>query len=337
MKAEYKDKEGSPGRGYFSFSGSLFPSPPWSVSLRRSSDQNFLAPGGKWAGESVFIPLEGKDSGEALELELGPEIVESLSPQDQYKITLRGGDGEDLTARLKIGSITFSRGAERDNTARVLQREEAGRAAGQELPPREEKTETPPPPPPPAPEEELRMEGAPGPEGKSRSKPWLAIALAALVITGGLAFLLWKFLGDKTPEALPESPPAQESAKSVEDSVKEFFAGPSPEPRAALNLAQTLKITGPKDQDAIYRLYYFAAENNDPEACIPYGNCLNPALPQWGTIKKSAPDAMKAYERAAELNPDAARKAQEELMAWLRQKAGDGDRRAAEWLQEIEK
>lgn len=347
MKAVYKDKKDSPGYGFLILSEELFPAPPWKISLQRSSDQNFLASKGKWAGESIFIPLEGeaKDDG-SLELSINPEIVDSLSPQDQYKITLKGSDGSDLTSRLKVNSITFSREEERDNTAKN-QDAKPDRAIPETSP--QEKIETSEVETKPevetTPNDNLQMP-APESPGGSRSWRWLVVLISVIVIGGLLAWVLMNFLPDKqtgtspevsTPQTQGNKPSAQDMAKSAAERVKEFFANSTPEPHAALNLAETLPKSDQSDQDAIYRLYYFAMTNNDLEAFLPYGNCLDPSTPQWGTIKKNASDAMKAYEKAEQFDAEAARKAQENLLDWLNKQAEAGDTQAKQWLKEITK
>lgn len=357
MKAIYKDKEKSPGSGFLVFSGELFPSPPWRISLQRALDHKFLAGGGKWVGESVFLPLEGelKENG-TLELAVDQQIVDSLNLLEKYQVVLKGSDGQDLKARLKVNAVTFSREERRDNTARA--REEEPRPQNSRPAPSTSRAEEKPKPgveaaPPAAPSagESLPMP-EPGRDAKSSSWRWLAFLFIAAV-GALLAWILLKSPSDSETSPAGQSAPTQASPapktetprpigkadapKSARQLVKEFFSQPEPAPHAALNLAETLPKASPEEQDAIYRLYYFAYENGDQEAALSYGNCLNPALPQWGTIKKNAPDAMQAYEKAESINPEAAQKARDGLLAWLESQAAKGDAQAGEWLNAIKK
>lgn len=357
MKAIYKDKEKSPGSGFFIFSGELFPSPPWRISLQRALDHKFLAGGGKWVGESVFLPLDGelKENG-SLELAVDPKIVDSLNLLEKYQVTLKGSEGQDLKARLKVGAITFSREERRDNTARA-RKEEPRPENLKPAPPAGKVKDKPEPAGEAAPSlepsdgESLRL---PEPERKAKSRSWLWLAFLFIAAVGALlAWILWKNPPDSETGPVSQSAPKPtnqepkielpkpigkgEAPKSAGQLVKEFFSQPEPAPHAALNLAAALPKASAEEQDAIYRLYYFAYENGDQEAAMSYGNCLNPALPQWGTIKKNAPDAMQAYEKAENLNPEAAQKARADLLAWLEDQAAKGDAQAERWLNEIKK
>lgn len=354
MKATYKDDEKKgPGYGFVTFSEDLFPAPPWKISLQRASDKKFLTKQGHWAGESVFIPLDGKlnEDGSLLELYLEPPIVDSLDTQQQYRINLAGADGISLRAPFRPLSITFSQMEGLDNTARAKIEEQVPQKPQASDPEKknnesdqaaEVKAATPelkPSSPPPAPEEKspepLTMEESTTARG-GKAKIWLPILLAMLIIGAALAWLIPKFMTNESDQTAKQSSP-QTQVESAEAQVKKFFSQASPSPQAALALAEKLPKTNSADQDALYRLYYFAVEKNAAQAFLPYANCLNPAMPTWGTIRKNAPDAMKAYEEALKSNPEAAQKAIEELMAWLNKEAAAGNTEAATWLEQIKK
>lgn len=353
MKAEYKnDTNKGPGYGLIIFTESLFPSEPWMVALQRSSDGKFLVEGGngQWVGESAFFPLQGtvNEDGSSLELFLDPPVIDSLDQQEQYRISLKGSDGEPQRARLKMNPIAFSRADRLDNTAQMRRKEKklappetdkeirteantkkTGEVPPQSAPAQDVGTAAP---------ENLEMARPPEPAAKG-SKMQLWILLALLVAGTLLGFFLLKSNPEKNADLPEQSAPKQDQkkAESAEDQVRKFFSQNSPTAQGALALAKSLPKTNLADQDAVYRLYYYAVGNNDPNAFLPYGDCLNPALPKWGSISKNAPDAMEAYEKAKQSNPEAAQKAIDDMLAWLEKQAAEGNAEAQEWLGKIKK
>ena len=347
MKAAYKDDMiKGPGFGVIEFKEALFPAAPWRISLQRASDQKFLTAqgNGHWAGESISIPLEGNlnEDGTVLELFIGPPIVDSLDTQQPYRVTLSGADGESLRAPFRPLAITFSQREGLDNTARAKIKEQAPQKP--QAPSTEKKiTEA-------AQSSEIKP-STPGPEEKkpeiiqlektapaqgSKAKRWLPIILALLIIGAALAWFIPKFMNNERGQSAQQSKPPTH-VESAEAQVKKFFSQASPTAQGALALAEKLPKTDSASQDALYRLYYFAAEKNDSKAFLPYGNCLNPAMSAWGTIRKNAPDAMKAYEQALKANPEAAQKAIDDLMNWLNKEAAAGNSEAAAWLGQLKK
>ncbi|MDD6180454.1 MAG: hypothetical protein PUB01_00025 [Desulfovibrionaceae bacterium] len=144
--------------------------------------------------------------------------------------------------------------------------------------------------------------------------------------------------GDPAAADRPEQPAAapepQAPAAGTEVRVQSFFNGGERTPQAAARLSRELPAGTPAEQDAIYRLYYFAGENGESSVLMDYAACLDPGKPQWGSIDKDAPAAWELYEKAKGTQPQAA-SAQQALRTWLEQKAAAGDARAARWLRDI--
>lgn len=357
MKISYSDDtQKGPGHGIFTFSEALFPDGPYTMAVLRASDQASLAAtdqGAAWVGESRFMPVDAEVTPEGgLAIAIGPGVVNALDPLEQYLVTLKPGQGDPLKARLQVRGITYSPDRALDNTGMKAQ-EAAPAKAAQPKPEPEPKPE-PAPRPEPAPAEAaaepLRMNPEP-PAGEvtrpaRRMSPVLVVAVLAALLAGGLA--TWKFFDSKAQEeeaALsgkpgPEAPATTLPAtpKTAEEQVRAFFSGPDVTAAAALKLAGELPRNTPAEQDALYRLYYFAAGQEAPGAFMPYAASLDPAEPKWGTIEKDAAAAYAAYAKAAASDPKVAKQAleaQTRLRAWLEREAGAGNAQARAWLQEL--
>lgn len=338
MKALYRNDEGAgPGHGILEFSEALIPDGPWSLSLRRASDH--LHASGKaaaWTPENVFIPLPGEvGAGGTLVLKIGPDIVDGLDPQDQYMVSLKGGDGEALSARLRLGPVIYSPSESLNYTARGERKPEAApeKPAEKAAP---EKTAARPEP--------AAAPAAPLPEGpaplRRKAGIWRYVILALLAL-GCLAWYLIDPGRDKPEEQprqsaanAPERQPAQ-NTPSAEDETRQFFNGLTITPQAAAELARRLPKNTDADKDAVYRLYYFAAENGERSVLMDFAACLDPSLPAWGSIQKDAPAAMNAYRDAESEKIKGAAEARAHLLAWLKQKSAGGDAKAREWLSQI--
>lgn len=345
MAARYDDDSArGPGYGILTFSEVLVPEAPWSIALQRARDHNFATGHGAagWTGETFFIPLEGEvDANGNLRLFLLPGLVDALDPQEQYRLILKGGDGESLTSRLKVEAVNYSGNAglgvkagPEDQQSEPVNTEPAAQKPA-------EATEAQPGPEP----EKLDMpQQAPLPQ-KGR-KLWRLLLLLLLIIV----CLLW-FVFDPRKKEEASDPdqagsgqanPAQAGgAKSekapltVQQRVSQFFASPDKTAGAAMELARQLAPSSAADQDAIYRLYYFAANADNGEGMVKYGQCLDPALPVWGSIEKDGALAWREYEKAARLNTPGADQAQENLRKWLESQSGSGNGQAKKWLDEI--
>lgn len=348
MKISYSDdtRKGA-GHGVLACSEAAFPTGPYAMSVLRTSDQASLAGAGggaRWVCETRFIPVKTEAAPDgALTVFLGPEVVDALDPHEQYIITLKPAQGEPLKARLQVQAITHSPKGSLDNT-------------GIQAP------ETAKPGPEPAPEAAPRPDGGAAmpaeealalpPEAPARSRrvnPVLLVALVAALLAGAL--VTWKFFAGNAQkeEAALAGKPAYEppasaptalppTQKNAEEQVRAFFSGPDITAQAALTLAAELPKATPAEQDAVYRLYYFAAENEAPGAFMPYAACLDPAEPGWGHIPKDAAAAYASYAKAAASDPKVARAAldaQTRLRAWLHREADAGNAQARAWLQEL--
>lgn len=354
MKISYSDdtRRGA-GHGILTCREADFPAGAWFMALLRASDQASLTGAGNggalWSGETRFLPVETEPArGGGLRVLLGPEVVNALDPLEQYLVMLKQEQGEPLKARLRVQGITYSPDGALDNTgARAAAPAPAAAAAPQPTAPAAPPTE------PPAPETPLTI-APPTPPAARRPSPVLVAVLAAALLAGGLG--AWKFFGSKAGEEAAalsggEAAPASNGGngapsgtslpatpKTAEEQVRAFFSGPDVTAAAALKLAAQLPKATPAEQDAVYRLYYFAAENEAPAAFLPYAACLDPAAPQWGSIDKDAAAAYAAYAKAAASDAKAAKtalEAQTRLRAWLDREAAAGNARARAWLQEL--
>lgn len=325
------------------------------MAVLRASDQASLAPGGSgdtlWVGETRFTPVKTETTLEGgLTVFLGPEVVNALDPLEQYLVTLKPEQGALLKARLQVQNITYSPTDVLGNTG-VRPDPATPVAAASETQiqpvaptPKEDATKAPLTlaPEQPAPEQNTR-----------RVSPILMVALVAALLVGALG--TWKFFAAKAEEeaaalsgqsnapvpgakggASSTSLPATQ--KTAEEQVRAFFNRPDITAAAALALAAELPKTTPAEQDAVYRLYYFAAEHEASGAFMPYANCLDPSKPQWGSIDKDAVAAYAAYAKAAAGNAKVAKaalEAQTHLHTWLDREAAAGNARARTWLQEL--
>lgn len=393
MKVEYKDNSSlGPGNGILTFTDAVIPESPWSIAIQRASDQYFLTgkKGKQWVGEIIYIPLKGMATMDgALELMVGPRVVDSLDQREQYRIMLKGADEEPLKGRLRVETITYSPSGSLGNMAlapdapdepepespdfirqveapKVEERadsavdnameEEARVAEGAGLP-QEEIGETGTPE---ATQDGLDPQAAyqgaeygqvyPGyPQEKRKSGLWwlwillILLLLAAAAAGGWYYYTHYMAKGNETPEEpkveeeAPPQPeqPAAEPPKSAEESARLFFNGENITAEEAMNLAARLPKTTNADQDAIYRLYYFASEQNNPAGLMEYANCLDPAKPHWGTIQKDGALAYEAYQKAAQAGAPGADEAAGALKSWLQSKAASGDAQARIWLNQI--
>ena len=140
------------------------------------------------------------------------------------------------------------------------------------------------------------------------------------------------------PAATPEKPapaapaaPAAAAPQTPEQRVTLFFGGKDRTPEQAAALSRELPVATKADQDAVYRLYYFASENGELSVIMNYAACLDPSKPQWGNINKDAQAAWELYTRAKATRPEAA-EAQQNLKTWLEREAAAGNAQAKLWL-----
>ncbi|MBD5538477.1 MAG: hypothetical protein HDQ94_00525, partial [Desulfovibrio sp.] len=212
MKISYSDDvQKGPGHGILTFSGALFPDGPYSLAVLRASDHAYLAggSGGVWAGEIRFMPVQAEITPEgALTVPIGPEVVDALDPQENYRVTLKPERGEGLTERLDLrGGVTYSLDRRLDNTGMRAQQAPPRTApepapVPEPEPVPERATEPAPATEPPRTEERLDAEALtlPGeaPARPRRVNPVLVVALVAALLAGALA--TWKFFDGKAQE-----------------------------------------------------------------------------------------------------------------------------------------
>lgn len=351
MKAAYRETD-KPGYGKLVFSEDMLPDGPWQISIQRASDRKFLTGKGAnpWVSETYYLELEGRPEADgSLAIPVGPNLVDRLDQQENYRINLRGENGEPLKARLHIAGISYSPGGSLDNTADVHD-QPSGEESVQPEPAPTVSAEPIAPPAPQMPEpgstvsdsdaaspektvepqeekpERLDLD-APAEANAQESKVWRWVILALLI----LGCLAWYFIDPRFEKQSDEEAPAPQA--SIASQVQEFFKNPDRSPSAALTLAEQMKPDIPEEQDAVYRLYYFAAENGDANALLAYGECLDPSLPPWGTIIKDAIAAFRAYQKSPQ--KEEAEKAMDRLHAWLEDQAKSGNEQAKEWLEQI--
>lgn len=338
MKVEYKDGA-DPGYGYLAISQAILPGEPWAIALQRASDKLFLTgrDANPWVGDRVFLPLSGTVQPDgSLHLAVGPGITDFLDQRDQYRIILQG-EGQELPGRLSIGQITRSRDGSQHNTGQAPQAEPVTKPAQAAEPPVQPVARPEQPIQPAAPAQgPLEMGNGPAPAPKRRAWQWIILAV---LILGCIA---WYFLDqrNKTGEeaAAPQSEPARESPKPLgtEEQVRQFFREGKHSPKEAADLAAKLPRKTPQEQDAVYRLLYFAAENGEPSAYLPYGKILDPSTPANGSIEKNAPEAWAMYEKAQEAYPKESAEARAKLRQYLQELAAHSDEKARQWLLQID-
>lgn len=197
---------------------------------------------------------------------------------------------------------------------------------------------------------------------KSGALKWVIIVIAILLLAGGggAYYYMYKDQGfnpfakketqEDAPEAAAEAPRqnAEDEARRAESRrraeemaekarqgdtvarVNEFFAGQR-DPVAAMHLAQEVPKTTSEQKDAVFRLYYYAAQNGDPEAIRLYAETIDPSKPAWGSIKKDGAEAWDYYGRLPDGQEDRAR-----LKTWTETQARTGNSAARDWLESME-
>ena len=112
--------------------------------------------------------------------------------------------------------------------------------------------------------------------------------------------------------------------------IAEFLFAGERTPESAMKLAGELDADTVEQQDALFRLYYYAASADNPEGAQRYAECVDPSRPAWGTIGKDGAEAWYYYGKSPE--GESARAA---LRQWAEQAAQKGDAQAAAWLREM--
>ena len=115
--------------------------------------------------------------------------------------------------------------------------------------------------------------------------------------------------------------------------ARTFFASEDRTPRGAVALAEELDADTDEQKDAIFRLYYYAANEDFAPAFARYAACLDPTAPQWGTITKDGATAWEFYKKA---NTPEGNSAADKVMEWVKQNA-QTDAKAREWLRQMQR
>lgn len=136
---------------------------------------------------------------------------------------------------------------------------------------------------------------------------------------------------EKKAEESRQAEEAQQKIMAPGEQVAQFFNSKERTPALAAALSRQLPKATKDEQNAVYRLYYYASENGDTSVMVEYAACLDPSLPQWGDLDKDAPAAWSLYEKAKAARPEAAT-AQQNLKTWLDKEAASGNAQAREWL-----
>lgn len=318
-------------------------------------------------GLSVYDPvlpeLEGTNT--LLASYLDEAKPEATGPQSVFPASPASPETAQATKQETPQSAGKDGGGDAGKIMEVLQQAEAvadvppaGGAAKQqdtEVAPVEETAET----------QEAKLSSADTPAKKSKL-PLIAAAAALVLLLAGGAFFMMRG-GDSGPsaeqkqtaveqKAAAEKKAAEEAARAAAEKkaaeeaaraetekkaaekaaradaknrVAEFFAGQRGA-EAAMKLADDLDTETSEQQDAVFRLYYYAAGEGSQQAARRYAECVDPSLPAWGTIRKDGAEAWYYYGQA----PDG-ESARARLKQWTEQAAGRGDPAAANWLKEM--
>lgn len=113
--------------------------------------------------------------------------------------------------------------------------------------------------------------------------------------------------------------------------ARAFFASADKTPQGAIDLVKELDANTDEQKDAIFRLYYYAANEDYAPAYTAYATCLDPTTPQWGTIQKDAATAWEFYKKAGTPEGTAAA---DKVLAWTKENAATNTK-AREWLQQM--
>ena len=348
----------------------------WRFSLCRASDMTYLGRSGWQNSEDFTEPETYTANGDELVLHIGPDVVNQLDPNENYRISLQSGTQPSQKATFAITTLNRTLMDTQGYVASATAKKTVAPAPEPQPEPEPESEPTPP-------DDAAPIASLSLPEAPKRSRFPLVTALFVLLLLGGGGGAYW-FMTQKSgaPEVAP--PPAQSEAKpepakqeekqeekaepakaespepakqeekpdpaqpaeksepekaapqvvlSTRDQTNQYLGG-NPTAQGARELAATLQQSSAEDQDALFRLWYFAAGAGDPAACLSLARVVDPALPAWGSIRKNGAEAWSLYAKALPQHPDAAG-AQRDLKQWLEKEAAAGNREAIGWIRAI--
>jgi len=274
---------------------------------RQAGPDSHLADDGWRRTETWLMPDEVRRNGDVLEFHLGPEICDRLAGIATIRLRVREPDigvvGTTVVAwptMLTSGAAGAS-GAS-DDTVRLHRRQSPPPAPEPELPP-----PLAPEPPPPPPRPELRAARDPLADLPKRSGAtgWMIAAVLILLAVGGGYYYWTNHLHPPEPVVAaapptaptPLQPPApQPSAKSVRETVAEYFAS-KPTPEAMLAKGQEFAKAG--DLAASFLVFRQAAEQGSAAAQLELASFYDPTLPPKAGFPHDGTQAADWYERAA--------------------------------------
>lgn len=329
MKAIFiTDKAKGAGFGFLAISdvASLSSLENISFCIKRASDQKNLGKSGWQPAESFLQPSGVSLTEDGFGLSVGPEVVDTLDPQENYRLILQCGDGSKHVSALRVPEVAYSKqtGGQGIGSTEKAAPPPPPPPPPPPLPPQEKSPAPPaqepdpaPPPPPPAPKKSLAL-------------PLVAI-LAALLVLGGGGFALWKFVlqpDTGTTEQAEETPPP---AKSPLQQAREHLAG-SGNPAEALDLAKRLRAEE-SGADAAFLLAEDAAEKGNPEAMLMTGGFYDPAdSAPSGSIEKDPFQALEWYNKAKAAGNTEADARLKALRTWAEAEAAKGSQTGKDLL-----
>lgn len=331
-------------------------------SLCRAADMCYLTKNNWQNAEEFQVPQSCMvQNGEVL-LYVGPDVVDQLQVNENYRLCLACPDGQSQRSVLAIDSIYYSLAGQKGNAQIYSETPPAATVPPLQDEPKE-----------PTPEPMLLMQP---PEPASQKRLWpLALGLCILALLGGVwwyvhpgAKVTEQTTADTAPKLEPNQPsapaappkadtatpdpvpPVAEKPKSdpaapppsAREQVRTFFAG-LPAAETALALAKQLPTDTAEDQDALYRLYYFASEGTtSARETLPFlAKAVDPTTPMWGSITKDAVEAWIYYQKMDTLSDATltaqAKQQQDALKTWLTAESAKGNAKATHWLEQLTK
>lgn len=342
MNALYvNDTAKGAGHGFLRIAGApLFASlPGLSFSIKRTSDQKSLGPGGWQHAHSALTPDAASPIADDLALAVGPGVVDNLDPRESYRLTLRSPDGASAVCSLQAPEVAYSPLAGGHGVAEAPAPEPA---PSPDPPP----TAAPDLAPDPAPEPDPPADGPSGvlpplPDAAPQQRRSPLPVIALLLVLAATAFAFWRNTGtgDATKADKGEAARQEEAAPAENAPQPGTDAPPPPLARARAHLARQ---SGPADPaaslalarelgkeaggaDAVFLLLEDAAQQGDSGAMLLVGGFYDPAdAAPSGSIIKDPEQAFAWYAKAqAKGQPEAAARL-EALRAWAESEAAKG-------------